>query len=376
MDATRAVEKAKVRLLLKYPFFGKVACQLNWVEVDDPRIPTAATDGESVFWNKKFIESLSESDVLFVAAHEVHHVVKKHMFRRKDRKMTKWNMATDYQINGELVSCDLPKPSMDWIFLDKKYYGWLEEKIYNDIPDSEAEKLEQKMGIYGVGGVMDSPHRAGSIEEKQAMDKVDRWVEAAAQYAKSCGKLPGCLEEYCRTNRQHQVDWRAQLRRYVAPVIAKDLCWESPNRRMLAHSLYLPGPRKDGVGKVAVGIDTSGSICKDEIDQFCAELNSLFADAKPEEVHVMWFNTDIWRYDVFSAGEELKVPTKIQSGGTYFHPIWDLIKDRGINLKCLIMLTDMYADIPPRPSYPVIWCSTTNVKGPYGSTVHIKIKGE
>ena len=50
MDVERKIERAKIHLLRSHPFFGRIACDLDWIA--KPGIGTAATDGKSIFWER------------------------------------------------------------------------------------------------------------------------------------------------------------------------------------------------------------------------------------------------------------------------------------------------------------------------------------
>ena len=86
-DANLKVAQAKTQLMLRHPFFGSCAAGLNFVETD--KVPTMATDGRSILWNRAFVDSLDKDHVMGVIAHEVLHVVFKHMLRMGKRNPQK-----------------------------------------------------------------------------------------------------------------------------------------------------------------------------------------------------------------------------------------------------------------------------------------------
>jgi len=378
MTVKRRIERSQVQLLRNQPFFGVPATSLKWVEKE--QMPTAATDGKYVYFGTKFVESLSEDELLFVAAHEVHHVIRKHQLRRGDRIPQLWNMACDYSINLDLDKCNcgtMPKGDNQGL-LDKRFENMLEERIY-DVLKSEMtpEQLEAlqngDMDPGGCGGVLDS-EAVGKGEAAIAQENniINRMIERAAQTAKQAGKLPGFLEDFANKNLEPQIDWKGQLRRFIQPLFPTDVSWSKPNKRMVYQGMYTPGVKKDGVGKMAVGLDTSGSIGEKELQVFAAELAAIFAEAKPDSLHVYYFNSHVWQTDVFPRGTAMEFPKKIESGGTNFQAVFDAITNDNVNPRCLIMLTDMYDTFPANPHYPVLWCATTEVEAPYGHHVRVK----
>ena len=100
------VEKIKRRLLVKYPFFGSVVANLNYVQ--NKACTTMGTDGENVFYNLEFLEKLSEDEQTFLFAHEVCHVAFEHIARSEGKDKRIWNIAADAVINAFLQKDGLP----------------------------------------------------------------------------------------------------------------------------------------------------------------------------------------------------------------------------------------------------------------------------
>ena len=59
----------KRKMLVKYPFFGSVVANVSYNENID--IPTAGTDGETIYFNPEYLESMSVEEQTFILAHEV-----------------------------------------------------------------------------------------------------------------------------------------------------------------------------------------------------------------------------------------------------------------------------------------------------------------
>lgn len=86
--------------LVKYPFFGTVIANVKYVESDN--VSTLGTDGETVFYNRKFMESLSVDEQIFAVSHENCHIAFNHILRSKGKDPHFWNLATDGVINALL----------------------------------------------------------------------------------------------------------------------------------------------------------------------------------------------------------------------------------------------------------------------------------
>lgn len=87
----------KRKMLVKYPFFGSVVASVGYKENKD--IPTAGTDGETIYYNPKYLESLSVEEQTFIFAHEVCHIAFNHILRSEGKDPELWDIATDGVIN-------------------------------------------------------------------------------------------------------------------------------------------------------------------------------------------------------------------------------------------------------------------------------------
>ncbi len=91
------IESIKNKMLVKYPFFGSIVANVNYKE--DTDISTAGTDGQIIYYNPKFLETLSAEEQIFIFAHEVCHIAFEHITRSEGKDAYVWNIATDAVIN-------------------------------------------------------------------------------------------------------------------------------------------------------------------------------------------------------------------------------------------------------------------------------------
>lgn len=94
------VESIKRRLLVKYPFFGSVVANCNFIA--EPAVGTAGTDGKNIYYNPNFIESITDDQQTFIFAHEICHIAFDHIFRSEGKDKYLWNIATDSVVNAFL----------------------------------------------------------------------------------------------------------------------------------------------------------------------------------------------------------------------------------------------------------------------------------
>lgn len=91
------IEALKRKMLVKYPFFGSVVASIDYKE--NMGIPTAGTDGKTIYYNPEYLERLGRDEQTFIFAHEVCHIAFNHILRSEGKDPELWNIATDGVIN-------------------------------------------------------------------------------------------------------------------------------------------------------------------------------------------------------------------------------------------------------------------------------------
>lgn len=106
-ERKQLIYDTKRLMLARYPRFASEISSANIEYRTDLKYHTAATDGKNIYFDPDYLASLSESDRLFLIAHELLHIKFAHMFRLLDENGEKrntdiWNEATDAIINANL----------------------------------------------------------------------------------------------------------------------------------------------------------------------------------------------------------------------------------------------------------------------------------
>ena len=153
----------KKKLLIKFPVFGSV---INNVKTElDPsfmNLPTAATNGKTIYFNSNFMNTLTEKEQLFVYAHEICHIALKHLERSKDKDPQTWNMATDAVINKHLENEKLQL--IDGCVNIDDALSYDAEELYNKLIKEKQE--QEKNGKEGNPKNSQSGHDDHSIWEE------------------------------------------------------------------------------------------------------------------------------------------------------------------------------------------------------------------
>jgi predicted metal-dependent peptidase len=92
------IEKQKIRVVLDHPFFGSLLMRLIVEETES--IPTMSTDGEYLWINPKFADSLPDDQLRAVLVHETMHPALGHNWRVKGMGQQIANEAADIIVNG------------------------------------------------------------------------------------------------------------------------------------------------------------------------------------------------------------------------------------------------------------------------------------
>jgi predicted metal-dependent peptidase len=199
-------------------------------------------------------------------------------------------------------------------------------------------------------------------------------AEQAVRIAKSCGHEPADVERLLSGNRQSKQDWRALLRAFVAATMGSDYRWTPPNRRHIGAGLYLPSIDRSGVGTIVIGVDTSGSIGEEELEQFAGEITAIADDAQPEAIYVAYCDAAVQSVQEFGPSEPTILEPK-GGGGTDFRPVFEWVEANGISPACLIYLTDLCChSYPEPPHYPVLWVTDSRSTGAFGETIQISVE--
>lgn len=385
MKAKEMLAKGRAGLILDMPFFGSLALRLKLVE--DPNQPTAWTDGITMGYNPTWIESLSLDEIKGVVCHEVMHCANQHQNRREDREKARWNIAADLAINPLIQECGLtlPKGGM----LDPQFRDMAAEQIYSKLrhsPQDEEQQEDAGTGEQkgqgsdpgGCGEVRDAPGKDGQpsspADKNQNTQEWNVAVAQAAQQAKSMGTLPVGLERLVEEILNPKVDWREALRYFVSTVARNDYRWFPPNRRHIHNGLYLPSVRSEEIGHIVMAIDTSGSINKEVLNQFAAEMTAILEQYRAD-CTVIYCDCKVAGVEDVLA-DDLPLDLKPRGGGgTDFRPPFEYLAEQGRVPACLLYFTDgCCRSFPEVPDYPVLWVlseKNENFKPPFGEIVDL-----
>lgn len=366
----------------------------------DLPMPTACTDGRNKYYHPELIDEISEKQLAFAVAHENFHVLYKHTTTWKHlykENAMMANMACDYVINAQIKAldpnCDVVEINENWLY-HQKYEGWDTFRVYKDLMKNGAPNNDSadgsgqptgKAGKYGTGdGQGPQDHHdweAGDALDDKQKKELEKAIDSAIRQGEIlAGKVGGNSARDIGAIPEPQVNWREQLREFVAAVADGKDCatWRKPNRRWMANDIYMPTTYSETIGPMVVAIDTSGSIDQHTINTFLGELTGIVEMMPPEKLHLLYWDTNVAAEEVYEPGMyEMLVQSTKPGGGGGTDPlcVQQWLQDHPeIEPSVVLFLSDGYVGRWPSINAPTMWGMITDVVAPEGVTIKIDVE--
>ncbi|MCI0474914.1 MAG: VWA-like domain-containing protein [Anaerolineales bacterium] len=376
-ELQRKVSASVLRITERSAFFATLALYARFEA--SQHIPTAATDGRTIFVNPEFWNKLTVGEQDGVLLHEVLHAALLHVTRRAGRHAEIWNAAADIVINGMIAQegYQLPEGGLRDEFIERlsteEVYEVLLKKHQPPPPVPMSDLLDESPGdsssSQGQAGKEQAgaeqksgapkPGEGAGKESKEALE--GHWrnaLEQAQMAAKTlaAGKMPAGILREMPSVIAAQLDWRTYLWRYLTqtPTDFQDF-----DRRFVGQRVYLDSLTGESV-QVLVCVDTSGSVGNAEMQIFLSEVREILR-AYPH-LRCELFYADAALYGPYSLKFNSAIPPPQGGGGTDFRPFFDHIATHPFlwGKTVAIYLTDGYGSFPEErlPKCPVLWVVT------------------
>jgi predicted metal-dependent peptidase len=378
LTSEQRVTKSHIAIMRSKQFcmFAGVLSVGKVIFTDD--IPTACTNGRDVMYSPDFIKTLDDKELNFVVLHEALHKVYQHMHLwrklfKENGQLT--NMAADYVVNYAIHEADehseiAKRP--DSALFDLRFKNMTTKQIFDLLKQNGEDGGGSGHDIHdweGAEGLSDE-------EIKQTAKEID---QALRQGEIIRSKMQGNKNRAVNEILEPKVNWREQLRDFVnATCRNKDrTSWKRPHKRFIGHDVYMPSMVGETIGKIVVGIDTSGSIGDKELNEFLTEVVAICDDVSPSSIELLYWDTHVAGHETYNQGDysALVQSTKpAGGGGTHVGCVNQYIKDKRIEPEAIIILTDGYVedDFGGNWGYPTLWAITTkHITSPHGKTIHI-----
>lgn len=341
------IRRSRTDLAIVSPFYGSIALEMPYALREDLPVPTAATDGETIFYHPDYVRGLTDKQLTFITGHETIHAAHRHLDRLGNREPKRFNTAADIVDNQILVDNGIGTMPPGLIYDSHLYYagGGMVNKVYDLIkPEDKRNAIDELL-----------PAPPGSDPNGQAM-KMRARMQKAYEAAKQAGNMTGVTEEILEMFKTPKVRWQDELQEaQQVPTAGSERTYSRRNRRFPGVDTVLPGKYNDTVGPVVFAIDCSGSTSDAMVQQAGAEVQSVREELRPEQTYVMYFDSEVKKVDTFGPDDPMQVEVHGR-GGTAFSPIFKWIEDNDIQPEYVVVATDGYCnDYGPAPDYPVIW---------------------
>ena len=386
-DVRDRLTKARVRMLLKHPFWGNLATRMKLIEASD-WCATAATDGRHFYYSTEFINQLDDDELVFLFGHEVGHCVYDHLGRRGERDPQVWNMAGDYLVNDMLIENNvgrrITKVPILW---ESKYRNMTAEEVYDQLMENAVEiKATLDVHLDGDGNeaedgkASDGKSKSSKIKiDEETMKRIrDEIKEAVLQSAQAAGagNVPAGIRRLIQQFTAPKMRWQDLLQVQLESSLKNNYSFMRPSRKSWHTGAVLPGMLPAENLDIVIALDMSGSITEEMIKDFLGEVKGMMDMYTTYNIHVFCFDTDVYNPVTFTEdnGEDIHDYEPMGGGGTDFEVCWKYMQDNGIEPKQFIMFTDGF----PYSSWgDENYCDTIFVihgspqlEAPFGITAH------
>ena len=369
-DIDSEISRCIIKLLMKEPFYAHFLSGIIRIITDE--IPTAAVGFKSgkitLYVNENFFlnELKSFNERVAVIKHETLHILFKHLFRMQsnsyDNKL--FNIAADLVVNQLIEPWKLPESaitlstfpelnlptdkSVEWYYkeLQKKSSDENTKKLMNQISENSSHSDHSKWG--------ENNETSSNVIETE----LDRMIVQAKDRTplKDYGSIPLGIKTIINSiieKRKPQIDWKRALRLFSTSS-RKTRVYHTMKRISKRYGTR-PGIKIKRYQRLAVAIDTSGSIKESDFGIFFSEIHSMWKQGA--EIKVLECDAELQRKYSYKG----KLPKFISGGGgTLFDPVFNYLRsNRFEKFDGCIYLTDGYAPEPKiKPPCSLFWCIT------------------
>lgn len=381
------LERAHVSLIRdpEYMMLAGIIMYGKTEVVDDPAV-TACTDGVNTKYSQQFISTLSDQELMGLVLHEKMHCAFKHTFiwrwmYKEDPMLA--NMACDFVINLPINDRYLKDRFVklpDGGCIDEQYRGMDAGEVFRKLKQ-QYPNGGSSAGKSGNAGF--DQHDWDSTEDMtpDEVDELTRTIDGALRQGGILASKAGVnVDRALLDMLEPKVDWREALREFITNSKVGDdySSYRRINRRFQSQDLMLPTTFSDRIFRIAVGVDTSGSIGNKELAAFLSEAQSIFDSVKPEMVDLIYWGHNVAAHETYdeAALSTLRESTKPKGGGgTDPDCMAQYLNEHGIKPDCIVMLTDgeVFGSWGNDWPAPILWCIADNkhITAACGATVHM-----
>jgi predicted metal-dependent peptidase len=358
-----------------------------------PTMCATTINGNQIFVNEDFLNTLTRKQRAFVIAHEILHIFLEHVGRATERAYHPklWNVAADFMINSFLIdlensSIEMPKMGL----YDKKYKSMSADEIYHKLLEENDQDPDKAVEQYGGGEPSDNQDGDGmggdpfngddgtprpfdhiSREPMSEAEKVENHQKISASLAQSnidaikqMGKGYADLIRQLESLVESVIPWQNVLREFITTNSKNRYTYDRVSRKSYHGGIVFPTLTGDDVSLV-FGVDTSGSMSEKDLTEAMSELYAICEEFDNWNVDLVSCDTVAHSIGEYSSeeGDDFTTIDKglIGGGGTDMTPIVEYCneKDENIPSVCVIITDGYIPEIEEIDEIPVICVVTT-----------------
>jgi len=400
-DPAEKLTKARMQLLMGFPFFGELVMRMVFHESKTAGVGTTCVDHKgNMYYHPDWVRGfVSIAETQFELAHEVMHLVQRCTVRFPQGGNHKvWNIAADIKVDTMLVDAGLKQSRVSQKNITKElmeqHRGKTTEQIYYHLmknpeeverygdcphgPPGEGEGQGEGPAVQPGSQVGERGCTSGSLHgnpgDAETIEKWKQHVISAALQAKGKGSVPGFVDEFLAEITRPSVTWKEILRKQAMSRFQGRYSWPRPNRRSAAIGMRLPSRTKSPNG-AAIALDTSGSISEDWLSQFVSECTGILRESGCQFLRIYFHDVNCYHVEDYNLNTISKI--KVTRGGTSHRDVFNKINESTEKIGMVIAFTDLGTDFPEeQPDYPVIWAvppGDMNISVPWGIKVKVDL---
>lgn len=334
MSTTAGLDRAKLlaarfKAAQDRPYLASALYALT--VVPSARVPTMGVDRHwRCYVAPAFVDATPVTELAGVWIHEVAHLLRDHHARAgrlpaaDQRDHLRVNLAQDCEINDDLLADGLRLPEGR---VEPRDFGLpaggMFESYLPAIPASPPHGADCGSGAHGTPmpwelGEAPGPARIGAVEAEALRRQT---AEAVRAHQRARGSVPAGWRRWAEQLLEPTVDWRRALSGAVREATAwaagaVDYTYRRPSRRTpaLGGRVVLPSLRRP-LPRVAIVIDTSGSMGEDDLAAALAEVTGVLREVGvgAQRVAVLACDADVHAVTRVTSAEQV---TLAGGGGT------------------------------------------------------------
>ncbi|MFI2207848.1 VWA-like domain-containing protein [Streptomyces sp. NPDC020192] len=318
LDMTKLLA-ARYRAASDRPYLASALYALTVVA--STQVPTMGVDRHwRCYVSPAFVDATPVAELAGVWVHEAAHLLRDHHGRADrlpaaaQRDWHRVNVAQDCEINDDLLADGLRLPEGR---MEPRLFGLPEGQLFEVYVDQLPPHVRAPdcgSGAHGRPAPWELPDSAGpgGLGEVEAQALRRQTAEAMRAHQRTRGSLPAGWQRWAEEVLEPTVDWRRALSGAVREAAAwaggaVDYTYRRPSRRTPAlRGVVLPSLRRP-LPRVAVVIDTSGSMGDAELAAALAEVTGVLREVgiRGNRVTVLACDADVHAVSRVTATEQI-----------------------------------------------------------------------